>query len=855
MAESLQMQYDELKTAYEQKLLAPDLMDAIRRSVNSGMSTEEAEKIIDMYESRMTPEMIENFWNAVREATRFTVDRWLSDGFIDPKQHARITSMYKYYVPLRSWKQTDADKFFSYQSEDVGKSVNPMRKAKGRKSLADDPMQFIVNMAHTAIVMGEKNRIKQHAARLVNENKDMKELHRFKKIYAVWDGTTDPETGKKNYVEVLERPEKEMWDSGMVMMKYDMAHVKGRPKSKAQEHEVDVFIGGEKYTLVLPADVANALNKTPSKWDNAGFVIRDNVGKYTRWLSANFTSKNPAFIVLNQMRDLQYATLAHFIKGDAGQAALFIKNLRKARRTIIQYINGKGDPKDPTYKMYQSFLLNGGETGMVHLKDVDQLARELKLDLARLTGTNSTYDKVIHAKILRDLGGWLEHMAVRSENLSRFATYLAAKERGLTDKEAAFQAKEVTVNFNRKGRISGLMGSMYAFFNASLQGGENILRMGKEHKAKFFAIGAGAMGMGFLTAMLNDLWRGDDDDENDRYSNINDYVKYNNLVVMFPGTKRHVTIPLPHGFRWFHSLGVLAYQTSMMDDKTIAAAVKDGLSNALASVSPINPVELIDKKGSFTSRPLWPTSLVPFYDIAVNETYTGAPVHKEPFTQALNGRIANSSLGMKNVNSWVKGFTDAWFKLGHGDPVSGTKFYEDDSGKIKPVSNIFDVNPSDVEHVIESILGGRGTFWNDLLKTSQGIMESAHQYATEDDSFAQVMRDMDVNSFPVLRSLVRQPWNKTVYSEYYNIVNDIENYKSMVGMKNKALEPDQERGEYAPEYQYKIDLLKDLRKDLKEIDEDIEGVTSPKQISELRDVQERLIRNFIEAVNKHEENR
>ena len=68
-------------------------------------------------------------------------------------------------------------------------------------------------MAHTAIVTGEKNRIKQHAARLVRDNKGMKELHRFKKVYAVWDGTMD-ENGNKNYTEVLEKPGKRIVGAG-----------------------------------------------------------------------------------------------------------------------------------------------------------------------------------------------------------------------------------------------------------------------------------------------------------------------------------------------------------------------------------------------------------------------------------------------------------------------------------------------------------------------------------------------------------------------------------------------------------------------------------------------------------------
>lgn len=838
----------------EEKRINLDRIDASEAPEDakySGYTTKEANTIVDNYESRMNQQEIDSLWKAINDCTHFTLDRWLSDGFINKETYDKIAAQYNYYVPLRNWKASLTDEYITYQRNDVGKTVNPLRKARGRKTIADDPMQYIINMAHTAIVTGEKNRIKQHAARLVRDNKGMKDLHRFKKVYAVWDGTVD-ENGNKNYNEVLDKPAKELWEQGMVKLQYDMSHNKGRAKSQAGEHEAEVFFNGEKFVMVLPADVANAINKTPSKWDDAAFALREwKIGQFTRWLSSNFTSKNPAFIPINMMRDLQYATLAHFVKGDTKEAIRFAAVLPKARRAIIQHIKGKGDPKDSTYKAYQNFIINGGETGYIHLKDVDQLAKEMKKELSRLTGTNSTFDKTIHSEILRKAGSWMEEMAIRSENLSRFASYLVALEQGKSNKEAAYMAKEITVNFNRKGRITGFMGAMYAFFNASLQGGDNIISMGKKHPGKFFGAGVVAMSLGFVSAMLNTLWGDDDDDELvNRYKQMNDYTKYNNMVIVIPGVEKAITFPLPHGFRWFHSLGVIAYQTAFREDKKIGGAVKDGISQAFSSLSPVNPVEFIGKNGTITRRPLVPTFAVPFYDVLVNEDFAGYPIHKEPFTRALDGRVANSALGMKNVNNVVKTFTDQWFKLGHGDPETGAKYYQREDGTVSPVSNIFDINPSNVEHFIEYYLGGRGMFWNDVYKTATGTVESAIEHTGEDEAFKKILSDVDINSFPVVKRLLKQPYGNTVYTAYYDIVDDIDNYKSMVSLQNKSLDIDQEKQEYAPEYQYKIDLLTDLRSDLDDINEDMQGLTDKSTIKELKDTQELLIRNFINAVSK-----
>jgi len=44
----------------------------------------------------------------------------------------------------------------------------------------------------------------------------------------------------------------------------------------------------------------------------------------------------------------------------------------------------------------------------------------------------------------------------------------------MTREQAAVMAKNLTVNFNKKGQIAGQAGALYAFFNASVQG---VVRM------------------------------------------------------------------------------------------------------------------------------------------------------------------------------------------------------------------------------------------------------------------------------------------------------------------------------------------------------------------------------------------
>ena len=56
------------------------------------------------------------------------------------------------------------------------------------------------------------------------------------------------------------------------------------------------------------------------------------------------------------------------------------------------------------------------------------------------------------------------------ENAVRLAVYKTGLEQGLSKQQAASLAKNLTVNFNRKGATGRQIGALYAFFNASVQG-------------------------------------------------------------------------------------------------------------------------------------------------------------------------------------------------------------------------------------------------------------------------------------------------------------------------------------------------------------------------------------------------
>jgi len=635
-----------------------------------------------------------------------------------------------------------------------------------------------------------------------------------------------------------------------------------RPRAVAKQHEVEVWFNGEKQVLVFPDSngiapaIANALNKHNDIFAELTGFMQNSVGKVTRILTANFTSKNPAFFIVNQMRDISYATLAHFVHGDTKTAAKFMANLPKSRAAITRALNNKANPsKDKMDSLYRDFILNGGETGYIHLRDIDQITSDMRKDIKKLVKQKNFADKAWETVWIKG-GKILENFAIRSENLSRFTTYVTAIEQGKTPREAAKAAKDITVNFNRKGRLSGLLGSTYAFFNASLQGGENIIRMARQHPVKFSMLNLGFMSLGFSVAYMASLWSGDDDkDGKDDFDQLSDYLKYNYLTIPV-GHGKFISLPLPFGFRFFYSLGVLTYQNQISDEKRLGEAVKQGMLNLFESISPVNPVDLLTKENELSFRPIVPTAFIPAYDLTINEDFAGNRIYKQPFTQVQKGRLADSALGMQYANKIIKWITDEVFKLGGGDPTtkSNVRFDKegsvmfDEKGEVKKVPELFDWNPSKVEYVIEYFLGGRGKFWNDVLKTGQGIASGAYEAATGDREFKKILDDVRMQDVPIIHRLLRQTWGSSVYDDYYRIFDIMEDYKQ--GKRNREVVYGEVGSLQESVNEQKYELFQDFEKDIQEISDDMKEIDDPETLEYLKQNKEDIMKRFLEEYEK-----
>lgn len=737
------------------------------------------QNIIDGFEKQVSPELVKELWKNINRATDYTLETWKDGGQITEKQYKQYKKQYKYFVPLRGWKD-DAAKFLRYKNNEggIGRSL---KHALGRTSVADNPLAYIQSVNFKAINEKVTNEIKQETFKVILDNYGEKynDLHQIKRVYLVEQEVTNEDGTKEDvwmpYTDKhgnIARPPKEMFDLGMVETEVNNEHFKLRTPHNAYQHEVYVKNNGKLTALVFPGKslpIAQVLNNQNTMAEFMGVVfdtrklgdtwIFRGMSALTNFMKSMMTSYNPVFPLTNFFRDQPEAAITQFIRQNSMLAKYPAKYSPLAAKAIARHMAGVFDANNKYDVELRKFYEAGGTTGFTHEKRIEDLEKELKRDIKRALRSSSfrgkTFDKLTH--ILKYIEQWNRMF----EDTTRFAVYLSAREKKLSVKDSAFESRNASVDFNMKGKGTRVIEAAFAFFKAGINALQKNFQLAKNKPAKFTAVATTVVSMGFLEAMLND-W-GDDDDE---YYRLNDYVRENYFVLkQFWGDEgKYLRVPLPQFWRGFHAMGVSLYD--FCNDKiTAGEVVGKTISNMLAGMAPIDVTGFI-YEGRLSSDPLWPTFVKPIREIVVNRDFMGNKIAYEAFTKALEEDLADSGLHKRNVNPAAKLFTDLMFKAGGGE--GNLKFKINDDGELKYVPNLMDINPSKVEHFINGYLGGTGRFIND------GVT-SLWQWASEEK--------VDWNNVPFFNSFIRnvpeEKWQVIrQYQDFQKYIEDADRYRS-----------------------------------------------------------------------------
>lgn len=693
---------------------------------------EDAYKLVKDIEDKYVTET-HNLWDATNAATKKILRDGYKAGMMSKDTYQYVRDMYSHYIPLRGWDGTTADQVWDYVGGGKGAFNQTLKTAHGRTSIADDPIAYIENMAESGILLNNKNWVKQHLMLLAqNHPTSLLTLSKAWYVKSVddngneeWIPATPQITSQmnsnqvKSAIDAFEKKMELMAQTGDATQKRDGLNIAyPQTHSEEREHEVRVMKDGEEYVIYVNGDpqLAQAMNNT-----RAHRVREIQSGKLDRaaaWLgrkmAAAYTSLSPLFIPSNYFRDLTMTLASTAIREDAKYNYLLRKNLATSWNLgfmLRDYQNGKLRDKvnngnaTPKEQMFYDFMMNGGETGFVSSLDVEDLKKKFKNDLKDLDRWKANLVKVSHT--IMDSIEFLNRMI---EDSNRFAVYMTSIQYGRSIDEAVNDAKDVTLNFNRKGTGEygwQMIRNLYLFINPAVQSLQTLGALAKHHPFKFTAVTASWLASGVLVPIVNaalmSLLGGDDD--NDKYWQFTKWDRRNNLIMWVPTTHEFVKIPLAQEFRAFYGVGDMI-ASKMMGGELAEESWSQYAEDLLGQVVDMLPLDPTGYDGNIAVS-LMPNAIRPVFELAFNVDFTGKPLFKETeynkydpnFTKAYVGTPDWLVRASKMVNSIGNDYPDVQQNSidAFGDPRYNLN------------------NPAVVDHVLSSYLGGAYTMGSQVL--------------------------------------------------------------------------------------------------------------------------------------------
>jgi hypothetical protein len=679
----------------------------------SGMTNAEAAAIIDRVRASGKQAEYEQVAQIVYDilATRRDTLRGAgleSDDMIDAWE-----SSYQFYVPLKGWAADEQQEGMPRAGKGFNIGGRESKRAMGRSSEAASPSSYAIQDLTETLIRKRKNEVGNAFLKLVEDNPNPDYWQVFTDDNPEMDRRivtrTDPVTGER-VEEVRETP---------------------IPMAMMSDRYFQTKRDGKTYYIKLedPRLMKAMKNIGP---DTSNFVFRT-LGKVNRFLSALNTSYNPEFVVGNFARDVQTAILnlkAEQSRDDGkvkGEqiVAQTVKDIPTAMRAVYRGLRGKAPKNAEWAQWFDEFRQAGAKTGYFDMKDIDGQAK----DVERLITMANGGFKGNALKWAEAVGQVVEDINGAVENAVRLSAYVNARKAGLSTDQAASLAKNMTVNFNRRGEAGTTLNALYMFANASIQGSMNFARtmigLKGEKGDKLWSrlntaqkIAVGLMAGSYAIAMANRMAAGEDDDGENWYDKVPAYVKERNLVIMksLLGGEQdgsYWKIPLPYGYNIFHVFGS-SVEAVTHGDAGIGQAASDLTLAALGSFSPIGFQDSQSGVGAILKN-VTPTLGKPLMDVALNENFMGSSIYNENFP--FGTPKPDSSLSRRSTPEGYKAIAE---------------FLNEVSGGSQWRSGAIDINPDVMRYFVDYFLGGAGKFMlsklpDNVYNLANGVEMEPHQ--------------------------------------------------------------------------------------------------------------------------------
>ena len=448
----------------QKKRLKVDLLNAARDA---------ADDIRKAFESDPNHNLsdINELWSRVNEVNGNTLRKLYESGMLTKEAYNDISSMYTNYIPMRGFDQTTSADAYAYLTHGDSAFNAPIKTAKGRSSKADNPIAYMQAMAESAIMQGNRNvLVKQKMLNFVRNHPS--DLASVSDVWLQYDSVADewkpvfPDNIDANdsasvvakKMEAFEDKMKQMAEKhpDLVQRSNEAPDIPYKVVEKGQlnEHQVLVKQNGKSYIITVngsprAAQAANGLTNPDTDLTGAVGKVFEGAEALNRQLSSLYTTLNPDFIGSNYVRDALYSNTMVYVKEGAKYGGSFNLNFAKYNpaemaNLYARYNKGSLDTSNETHKLFLEFMQNGGETGFVNLKQIEKRKSEIAKAIKR-------DGEISAAQIWGGLNDAIDFANRAVENSARFAAYVTSRKSGRSVGRSVYDAKEISVNFNRKG--------------------------------------------------------------------------------------------------------------------------------------------------------------------------------------------------------------------------------------------------------------------------------------------------------------------------------------------------------------------------------------------------------------------
>lgn len=684
----------------------------------SGMTNAEAAQILADVAASPDAASYDRIGDLIDKMRAWGLDLRENAGLIGANEALLWRSQYKHYVPLKGYEETDhAESVMDLRGVRTGRRFSirgaESRRALGRRSEAFNPLQSAITQAQEVAIRAEKNRVAQA----------MYELAKTNPSKALWE---------------VKKPKQKRYfnrTTGLVETRVE------DPVSMVMEpNEMAVKIDGQEHRILFNdqrlAEAAGTLGA-----DQMSGVLRV-LSIFSRFFSMTRTMLNPEFMLTNAFRDFQTAQFNIQAFGENDKARIAKAMAKNWRKAFMGAMRGGTYRFDTEWSRYFNEFQKAGAQVWFWTMEQPEVARDdlgRRIELARgnraqralkLMTTPSAFFNFRDNPAL----AYIERINLAVDNAIRLAAFVEARKAGWTVEDAAFLAKELTVNFNRRGEAGAQMNALYPFFNAAIQGTVRTVKaIGSRRVAMMVAT---AVGAGVLLDLANAALSEEDDDGELFYDKVPNWRNERNLHFVLWGTGDNpFAIPMPYGYNVFPYAGQQIGKVirGVKDADDAFADLVTAVFGAYSPISAATPAQMIS-----------PVLSDPIVELGENKNWLGIPIYPQTYGNQTEPDAYVHFRGATEVSKWVAQTLNG---------LTGGDFRE---------PGAIDVSPETLDHLSSFVVGSAGAFWG---KTA--------------DIFAKSMRgdfdSIERRNVPFLRNITSPVGEWVDRDRYYRFGAEVKN--------------------------------------------------------------------------------